>query len=479
MRNAFSRSILMTAMLMLAGCLEWQTVEPQAQIGGPEAAAPPSDWREAEKGILANQIQLTFSDRFVKAGESYFSPDDKKIIFQAVEKPQGGGVPDEFYAMFIADVQRDSAGMITGIDHIKRLSPKGSANTCGWFHPIDRNVVLFASTLTKPTQASPPGYQRASGRYKWAFPPEMRIVRCELDKADGTAATLQTLVGNGTAYCAEDSLSADGRHLLYCSLESGEGDLFILDLKTKRKTCIVQAKGYDGGPFFSPDGKRICYRSDRNGDNLLQLFVADLAFNENGEIVGIKREFQLTDDASVNWCPFWTPEGRHLIYASSELGERNFEIFMLDADPGDLPGSTGTIKYGTAKRRLTYFDQAGAVPASDVLPALSHDGKWMIWSSRRGPDHEVHLWAAQLLLNPDIAWKPQPEQVVTPQRRNDGNQITITDPDTGRIFIYDLGKHTLSEYHMDSHTLTEVTDPELLKKVTKLYEAQKAQKKPQ
>ena len=41
---------------------------------------------------------------------------------------------------------------------------------------------------------------------------------------------------------------------------------------------IVQAKGYDGGPFFSPDGKRICYRSDRHGDNMLQIFVADLAF---------------------------------------------------------------------------------------------------------------------------------------------------------------------------------------------------------
>ncbi|MCH7570702.1 MAG: PD40 domain-containing protein [Deltaproteobacteria bacterium] len=50
---------------------------------------------------------------------------------------------------------------------------------------------------------------------------------------------------------------------------------------------IGEADGYDGGPFFSPDQKRICYRSDRKGDHLLQLFVSDLAFNENGTIVGV------------------------------------------------------------------------------------------------------------------------------------------------------------------------------------------------
>ena len=59
----------------------------------------------------------------------------------------------------------------------------------------------------------------------------------------------------------------------------------------------------------------------------------------------------------------WTRDGRRLIYASSALGEQNFEIYMTDADPGDLPGSNGTIKYGSGRRRLTHFDHAGGVPA--------------------------------------------------------------------------------------------------------------------
>src|SRR6185503_1546461 len=265
---------------------------------------------------------------------------------------------------------RDSSGKILGLDHVKRLSPPGSANTCGWFHPTQPDTVTFASTLGPPTDSAAPGYQRGTGRYKWMFPPEMQIVQCDLKHADGTRASLKTLVGDGKAYCAEGSFSPDGRRLLYCSLQSGQGDIFIKDTKTGRTNCIVSAQGYDGGPFFSPDGKRICYRSDRRGDNQLQIFVADLSFNEQGEAVGIAREYQLTDEPCVNWCPYWTKDGRHLVYATSILGESNYEIFMLDADPGDLPGSTGTVKYGTAKRRLTHFDRA------DVLPAFSHDGKW-------------------------------------------------------------------------------------------------------
>lgn len=461
--------------MFLAGAVGVLTVNAMAQQ---PAAKPTADWREAEKGIFADYVQLTFSDRFVKAGESYFSPDDSKIIFQAVEKPAEGVAPDEFYAMFVADVAYDApTGRIVGLEHIKRISPVGSANTCGWFHPTKPNTVTFASTIDKPVQGNAPGYQRG-GAYLWAFPTNMRIVECDLTKADGTAASLKTIAGDGKAYAAEGSISPDGRHLLYCSQESGEGDLFVNDLQTGRKTRLVQSRGYDGGPFFSPDGKRICYRSDRDGDSLLQIYVADLAYNDKGEIVGIEREYQLTDEPCVNWCPYWTKDGRRLIYATSTLGEMNFELYMLDADPGNLSGSNGTIKYGTSKRRLTHFDStsgSGAPPASDVLPAFSHDGRWVIWTSRRGPDQQVHLWAARFTLDPDAPWKKSPAVAAKPEPKpstEDENRIVVTDPATGRIMVYDMIEHTLSEYDPRTHKLTPLDNEEDSALFRKLYEAQ-------
>ncbi|MHC4949228.1 MAG: hypothetical protein ACYTG1_13395 [Planctomycetota bacterium] len=380
-------TVLVAALgLPAAGCVSVSVVEEQPVR--PAAVQDTADWQAAEAGVLGHHVQLTFADRFVRAGEAYFSPDDSMIVFQAVEVPTDGGEPDEFYAMFVADVVRDDAGHVAGIDGIRRISPPGSANTCGWFHPTEPGVVLFASTVDPPSESGRPGYQRDNRRYKWMFPSEMRIVRVRLDRADGTAASLEPVVGDDAAYQAEGVVSADGRHLVFCSLESGRGDLFVKDLESGAVTRVVQSEAYDGGPFFSPDGRRLCYRSDRRKEHYLQILVGELAVSGDGAVVGLEREHQLTDNEHVNWCPFWHPSGRALVYATSEVGHHNYEIFMLDADPGDLPGSTGTIRYGTRKRRITHA--AGA----DVLPAFSSDGATMMWTSKRGERETAQLWAA-------------------------------------------------------------------------------------
>ncbi|MBI1304240.1 MAG: hypothetical protein GC172_10705 [Phycisphaera sp.] len=348
-----------------------------AVVVGPPAATPAP---QAEPGV-SHARQLTFPDRFIKAGEAYFSPDMKKIVFQAIEVVAEGTEPDEFYAMFVCDVVRDAAGDITGVSSIVRISPKGSANTCGWFHPTDPNRVLFASTVTAPTAEHAPGYQRGTSRYRWAFPPETRIVEVDLAKADGTAASLTPLEGDGKAYAAEGSWSPDGRFLLFCSLESGDGDLYIRDLKTGARTLVVSAPGYDGGPFFSPCGKRICYRSDRNRDNLLQVFVADLVFGADGSITGIANETQLTDNEHVNWCPFFRPDGKTIVYASSEVGHRNYEIFEVS-----LPADASTP---VVRRRVTEADGA------DVLPVFSPDGTWILWTGQRHEGRSSQLYVGR------------------------------------------------------------------------------------
>ncbi|MEY3025395.1 MAG: hypothetical protein RLZZ238_292 [Planctomycetota bacterium] len=335
---------------------------------------------EREPGVT-DARQITFPDRFIKAGEAYFSPDMRQIVFQAIEVPAEGVEAEDFYAMFVCDVVTGAGGAITGVTNIRRVSPKGSANTCGWFHPTKPGTVLFASTIGAPTAENTPGYQRGTSRYRWAFPPETRIVEVDLAKADGSAESLKVLEGDGKAYVAEGSYSADGRHLLFCSLESGDGDLYIHDLKTGARRAIVSAPGYDGGPFFSPDGKRICYRSDRNRDNLLQVFVADLAFDADGSITGIVNETQLTSNEHVNWCPFFRPDGKTLIYATSEIGHRNYEVFEIV-----LPASMDEVP---VRRRVTEAEGA------DVLPVFSSDGKWMLWTGQRHEGRSSQLYVGR------------------------------------------------------------------------------------
>ncbi|RPG18035.1 MAG: hypothetical protein CBB69_006555 [Phycisphaera sp. TMED9] len=378
-----SSSLVPASILLLA------TVSTSSLAAQSSNRAGSADWQTEEAAFLADPVQLTFNDQFVKAGESYFSPDGKKIIFQAVEQTSGTP-PDDFYAMFVADTVRDESGRTRSLENIRKISPEGSANTCGWFHPIDPNIVIFGTTMTPPTDDTAPGYQRGSGRYRWMFPPEMRIVATDLSTADGTVGSLDPLVGDGTSYTAEGSFSPDGRFLLYTSLDSGQGDIFIKDLATDEIITLISKPGYDGGPFFSPDGRRIAYRSDRHANNLLQVFVADLAFDESGAITGVDREIQVTDDANVNWCPFWHPDGARLVFATSAVSHRNYEIFLVDAAQDD-EATPPSMKYGTGMRRITFG------PAADVLPAFNVDGSEMIWTCKRGASETSQLWVAKFV----------------------------------------------------------------------------------
>src|SRR5437870_980378 len=97
-------------------------------------SAPPADWEKAESAHLANVRQVT--DGFVRAGEGYFSPDGKKIIFQAEEKDTG----NPFYQIFVMDLE-------TG--KFRRISPGMGRTTCGYFHP-DGKRVIFASSHGDP-----------------------------------------------------------------------------------------------------------------------------------------------------------------------------------------------------------------------------------------------------------------------------------------------------------------------------------------
>ena len=55
-----------------------------------------------------------------------------------------------------------------------------------------------------------------------------------------------------------------------------------MDADGKNPRRITNKEGYDGGPFFSPDGKKIIYRSDRKKNDLLQLFINTPAGTTSG-----------------------------------------------------------------------------------------------------------------------------------------------------------------------------------------------------
>src|SRR5262245_52714936 len=91
------------------------------------------DWAKQEAAHLKNIRQVTRD--FLRAGEGYFSPDGKRIIFQAEEKGE-----NPFYQMFVMDLDSGKHW---------RVSPGVGKTTCGYFAP-DGKKIIFASSHLDP-----------------------------------------------------------------------------------------------------------------------------------------------------------------------------------------------------------------------------------------------------------------------------------------------------------------------------------------
>jgi TolB protein len=405
-KTAIASALIVLSLSGIASC--------QPAGVNPHGAAPAErlDWKLLEAPMLSGHVQLTHRDRFVKAGEAYFNGDASWVVFQAVPVPEAGKQPDPFYSMYVAKVSRDDAGKITGLGTPILISPPGSANTCGWFHPKQPGVVIFVSTIDPPGTDQAAGFQVGQRKYVWMFPEETEVVARSVGPIfawakygtyeDGKETAIRGLperIFSRPQYDAECSFSKDGRYLLYANVREKQtqgrpdADIWIYDTKTEKHTALVTADGYDGGPFFSPDGKRICYRSDRKLDDHLQLFIADLAFDDQGVPTGIAREHQITDNGAVNWAPYWHPSGKFLVYGTSEVGHHNYEVFAIEIDEAKLaqPSPASALR----RARLTHASGA------DVLPAFTSDGASMMWTAQRGPLAEgeqrpsSQLWVAE------------------------------------------------------------------------------------
>ena len=248
------------------------------------------------ESTLSNITQLTFPCMgFEKAGEAYFSPDGRKIIFQAVP------IGEENYQIFTLDLEANE---------LVKISQEAGACTCSYFGPDGRKIIFAASPL-QAIQASP-------GQYKWDLTPFMNIYEANVDGTDPVALT------NGPAYHAECAYSADGSHIVYASDEDGSMNIYVMKSDGTDVRQLTHTRHcYNGGPFFSPDGNKIVFRADREVSNLLQVYMMD----RDGENL-----VQLTDNCHVNWAPFWHPSGKAIAYTTSVHGHHNYQIYLLNIE---------------------------------------------------------------------------------------------------------------------------------------------------
>lgn len=307
---------------------------------------------EEESKFIKNVEQLTFSSMNLgKAGEAYFSPDGKKIIFQATPAGQSD------YQIYVMDLAERKPKMVS--------TGKGAC-TCAYFRP-DGKKIIFASSHLDPTLGQPKPPKQGRG-YEWDFNEHMDIF-----EADPDGSNLRRLT-EAAGYDAEGAYSPDGRSIVFTSNRDGDLEIYVMDADGKNPRRMTNGKGYDGGPFFSPDGKSILYRGDRRGDDKMNLQIRMV--DADG-----KDDRAITDNSIFNWCPYWLPSGKGFIFTQAdhsmrERGEKpNYDLYLMKTD-------------GSGTTRVT-FD-----PEFDGLPVFSPDGKKLMWTSKRGGLSDAQVFIA-------------------------------------------------------------------------------------
>jgi Tol biopolymer transport system component/serine/threonine protein kinase len=201
-------------------------------------------------------------------------------------------------------------------------------------------------------------------------------------------------LGSGAA---EASFSPDGRYLAYAQsfLDTNLWRMQLAGETTVTGTRKLAASSVDdSSPQYSPDGRRIAFRSDRSGYH--EIWVCDSEGSQATQLTHL--------NGPPAGTPRWSPGGRWISFDSRPDGRAG--IYVVSAAGG-------------TPRRVT------SGQAEDVAASWSRDGRWIYFASNRSGSWQV--------------WKTPPGGGAAVQVTRHGGFAAFESLD-GRYVYYAIGR---------------------------------------
>ena len=178
---------------------------------------------------------------------------------------------------------------------------------------------------------------------------------CVMD-ADGSN---QTNLTNDPAVDEYPCWSPDGNKIAFVSERDGNGEIYVMDADGSNLKNLTNNPAYDDSPSWSPDGKTILFRSDPDGKRCI------CSMNADGSNQTKLPLYLASDDA-------WTlsPDGKKIAFSHVEEGAR--DIRVIDLKTGE-------------ETNLTHH------PSRDKGPIWSPDSKEIAFTSERDGHDEVYV----------------------------------------------------------------------------------------
>jgi Tol biopolymer transport system component len=361
-RPTFAGWVALPALLLVAGIgleLGAQQKSGLSGVGPAVHGAPDDPLRDPRETHLRHVKQLTFGGQ---NAEAYFSYDGKRLIFQSTREPY------KCDQIFIMNVDGSDPHLV---------STGQGRTTCSYFYPDGRHILYSSTHLSSPECPPRPDYSKG---YVWGVYSALKIFY-----ATDSGRILKQLTP-APGYNAEATLSADGKKIVFTSSRDGDLEIYTMNPDGGGVRRLTRQLGYDGGPFFSPDGHWIVYRAHHPaaGDEvacykslLAQDFVEPMQMDLFVMRADGSQQRQITNLGGASFAPYFFPDSQRIIFASNyqSPGTSEFELYAVNRDGSKLEPITFTGGF-------------------NAFPQFSADGKRLVFASNRNArqPHEVNIF---------------------------------------------------------------------------------------